>query len=790
MGLGDRSGTLLRSVRFRKKASDVSDRKLGDSARDSGHWRQAELAYKRHLLNVPGDAAIWVQLGHAIKEQGEFAGAVEAYQQALTLRPHDQDCRTHLAHALKRSGDAAEAIRSFTQLFAGTGGREPYNEAVQLWGRDACEVAAVRETRKIPGDVVFIELDDLLGFLEAHKTVSGIQRVQLGVIEHVLAQPASSRQYVFVLNEMNALYLWRLRFDDIQAILSCLQGDAVDHDTLRALVRAARRNAEAVLAQSGQTYVVLGAFWGFGAVATRYAKWKHAGVAVGALVYDLIPITHPEYCDEELAHDFRLSFDDGLAIFDFILAISEFSAEEVRRYLKRLALPPRPVVAVPLAHSAGALPQPHSKVSHHIATAQRAGVPRISGDGSAPVSLASSQNTSLTNLRGRPFAMMVSTIEARKNHNYLVSAWKHFVDEGLDPPDLVFVGRPGWRVSSMMEMLATTRYLEGRVHILHDLSDKELTKLYDDCLFTLFPSFVEGWGLPVGESLARGKPCVASSTSSIPEVGGDLIDYIDPLNLRDGIEVIRRMAFDVEYRKQRSEEVRARFKVRSWKQVSTELLHHVDEFRRTLPVNTKPEVLFPSQTIFRIGDFALGHRLPDDYAKTPLRSMLVKGWSGVEAPGCWMVGRQGELQFRSELPSATPIVAYIELYAHCADKNSLEVKVGAAVKMGQDSGAPDDHEYALAKLPNSEMPKSGHFSVVAYGVIGSDGLVRVTFTPLVPPKAHSGRQGDLAMGLSSICYCKSSDPEARLALVERFLVKQSSRIFPIILDQGTLPLKN
>jgi glycosyltransferase involved in cell wall biosynthesis len=61
-----------------------------------------------------------------------------------------------------------------------------------------------------------------------------------------------------------------------------------------------------------------------------------------------------------------------------------------------------------------------------------------------------------------------------------------------------------------------------------DVTDVELDLLYRKCLLTMFPSFAEGWGLPVGESLAYGKISIASRAGAIPEVGGELSDYINP----------------------------------------------------------------------------------------------------------------------------------------------------------------------------------------------------------------------------------------------------------------------
>ena len=55
--------------------------------------------------------------------------------------------------------------------------------------------------------------------------------------------------------------------------------------------------------------------------------------------------------------------------------------------------------------------------------------------------------------------------------------------------------------------------------LIHDVTDPELDSLYKKCLRTAFPSFVEGWGLPVGEHLAHGKICPASAVAGIPESG-------------------------------------------------------------------------------------------------------------------------------------------------------------------------------------------------------------------------------------------------------------------------------
>jgi glycosyltransferase involved in cell wall biosynthesis len=133
--------------------------------------------------------------------------------------------------------------------------------------------------------------------------------------------------------------------------------------------------------------------------------------------------------------------------------------------------------------------------------------------------------------------LCVGTIEARKNPIYLFNIWKMMARSRRSKiPCLVFVGRKGWLVQDFMDQLEACNYLGGKILVVHNVTDVELDLLYRKCVLTAYPSFVEGWGLPVGESLAHGKICLCSATGGIPEVGGKLVDYIDPYDAGDGLE--------------------------------------------------------------------------------------------------------------------------------------------------------------------------------------------------------------------------------------------------------------
>src|SRR5581483_8319652 len=141
------------------------------------------------------------------------------------------------------------------------------------------------------------------------------------------------------------------------------------------------------------------------------------------------------------------------------------------------------------------------------------------------------------------YVLIVATIEARKNHILLFRIWRRLLEEM--PPDsvptLVCAGSVGWLVADLMAQLDNADYLGGKIMLVENPTDAELDALYRGCLFTVFPSLYEGWGLPVTESLAFGKPCVISNRTSLPEAGGELARYFDPENAEDAYTAIRAM---------------------------------------------------------------------------------------------------------------------------------------------------------------------------------------------------------------------------------------------------------
>jgi glycosyltransferase involved in cell wall biosynthesis len=94
--------------------------------------------------------------------------------------------------------------------------------------------------------------------------------------------------------------------------------------------------------------------------------------------------------------------------------------------------------------------------------------------------------------------LFVSTIEIRNNHRLLVRVWRRLIARhGMEAvPALIFAGQIGWMVDDLLADLATSGHLGGKIEHRPGLSDEELDEAYRSCLFTVFPSLCEGWGLP------------------------------------------------------------------------------------------------------------------------------------------------------------------------------------------------------------------------------------------------------------------------------------------------------
>ncbi len=285
--------------------------------------------------------------------------------------------------------------------------------------------------------------------------------------------------------------------------------------------------------------VSLGASWGVPQYhRTVWARKQREGFGFFELVHDLIACKFPQFFLPTFPPHFEGWLADLLWAADLVGADSECTRRDVEWFIRQTGCPRRPVQVIRLGDNVPAgLEEP----------------------GRVPV-------------RG-PFVLAVGTVEVRKNHLLLYHVWRRLVEEhGVEVPPLVIVGRPGWLSQDLVYQLDNDPLVQGRIFLVRETSDAELAWLYRNCLFTMYPSHYEGWGLPVAESLAAGKYCIASSASSVPEIGGDLVDYHEPVDLLACYRLTVRALFDAAFRGEREARIRRLYRPTSWSQTADGLL--------------------------------------------------------------------------------------------------------------------------------------------------------------------------------------------------------------------------
>jgi glycosyltransferase involved in cell wall biosynthesis len=144
------------------------------------------------------------------------------------------------------------------------------------------------------------------------------------------------------------------------------------------------------------------------------------------------------------------------------------------------------------------------------------------------------------------FLLHVGTIEPRKNLTRLIEALQQLREAGLRIP-LVLTSSKGWLYDEFFRRLEALD-VQDAVHFTGYVPTADLPLLYNAATVVVTPSVYEGFGLPVLEAMACGIPVVSSSSSSLPEIGGDAAVYFDPYDVEAMASAIRAVWTDAELR--------------------------------------------------------------------------------------------------------------------------------------------------------------------------------------------------------------------------------------------------
>lgn len=153
-----------------------------------------------------------------------------------------------------------------------------------------------------------------------------------------------------------------------------------------------------------------------------------------------------------------------------------------------------------------------------------------------PVNDPKRKETVLQKYKLEEYILFVGTLEPRKNLITLIKAYGKllkFIDSE-SCPDLAIVGAKGWKHTPFFEFFQRLpNEIQKKIHFLGFVPEEDLPVLYSSARVFVFPSLYEGFGLPVLEAMACGTPVVTSNVSSLPEIGGDAVEFVNPKNAEE-----------------------------------------------------------------------------------------------------------------------------------------------------------------------------------------------------------------------------------------------------------------
>jgi len=220
------------------------------------------------------------------------------------------------------------------------------------------------------------------------------------------------------------------------------------------------------------------------------------------VVYDLLPVRHPELFPEALCLLVRSWYERMVAIADGVICISRAVADELSAWLDEAPnwrTTPLPIGFFHLGADFPAMP-----------TAE---VP--------PAVQAALDAATL-----RPTVLMTGTVEPRKGYVQAISAFEHLWRDGVDI-GLTIVGKQGWQVEEIVRQLQDSPEMNTRLHWLSQCSDSSLARLYGASSGLLVASRHEGFGLPIIEAAKADLPVLARDIPVFREVAGDHARYFD-----------------------------------------------------------------------------------------------------------------------------------------------------------------------------------------------------------------------------------------------------------------------
>ena len=250
----------------------------------------------------------------------------------------------------------------------------------------------------------------------------------------------------------------------------------------------------------------------------QYTAPLFCPVPVVASIHDISYLEHPEFFTKSRSLQLRYTVNRTIKIASRILTLSDFSRRAIERAYN---LTDDKVIVVPAAVSSS-----FRQISRENAIAQV------------------KKKFAISN----PFILTVGDLQPRKNPLGLIKAYDELMNAHPDlPHDLVFVGNDTWFSSRVRQAAAKSRF-HGRIHFTGYVDENDLLLFYNACEIFIFPSFYEGFGIPILEAMACGRAVACANATAIPEVADAAALLFNPESTGEMVRAMRDLLIDRELR--------------------------------------------------------------------------------------------------------------------------------------------------------------------------------------------------------------------------------------------------
>lgn len=345
--------------------------------------------------------------------------------------------------------------------------------------------------------MIYVDVSQLLEYLVKNRRLSGIQRVTLNCVLGLLNNLGEERVQVIAFDvKLKSL---QVASANIVAALASHRAQAMFENGVSGLPNLGVFSWKVAEFAKGDRVLLTEWFWNSSVSDAFCALRKSTEVIIYRFIHDVLPLAIPQYFYKRLVREFKANVEDALSYADVILTNSEYSKNDILRLCQKVISPNVPIHVLKLPH-------------------EFSGAADEANDAPKAVS--------------KPYALMVGTLEERKNTLVVIKAWRRlWRKHGAKMPMLLLAGKFSWLDWTTLQLmlgLQIDRMRGAPIQHVKNCSDQELTWLYRNCQFSIYVSKYEGWGLPIGESLWFGRPVLAGTYTSLPEVGEDLVDYVNP----------------------------------------------------------------------------------------------------------------------------------------------------------------------------------------------------------------------------------------------------------------------